>query len=379
MRATELNVWRKGSKTTASIPIVGIDFGTSNSCVAVWNPIENRAKVIRNQDGKKLTPSTVLFNTESFSNAAVGVCSCDTELPVLSGVKSVFGGRAGLDACTPIAGNATGVFTLTCTNSIGQSKDVDVAELCSFILRDLIRNAELYLAKNKLSILPSTGGTTTSIDCYRVKQAVIGVPAHFNETMKNTLRRAAALAGLEEVVYLHIIYIVVYVCIFYYCMLRAQVHLLIESSAAAMSYGLFVAGSKTVLIFDMGGGTTDVSIIRIIEGKYEVVAVEGHSACGGQNLDVIVMDLLLDKWLTGAKCMLCGSLDVVRVEITHGLDFNCSLYEGIFITIPNHQNFIVGKHCDIELQCNVKKHIQSNKVLFGKLLSLCRDCKVGVM
>ena len=201
MNTTGINVWKKGTSSTAASPIVGIDFGTSNSCVAVWSPIEKRVRVIRNQDEKKLTPSTVLFDTDSFSKAAIGVQCSDTELPVISGVKSLFGGRSGLDDIKPIEGSGTGVFCIPCRNTTGQSKDVDVAEICSFILRDLIHNAELFLAKNRLNILPSmTDVSATDVKaCYHIKQAVLGIPAHFNETMKNTLRRAAALAGLEEV------------------------------------------------------------------------------------------------------------------------------------------------------------------------------------
>jgi molecular chaperone DnaK (HSP70) len=67
---------------------------------------------------------------------------------------------------------------------------------------------------------------------------------------------------------------------------------MVESSAAAMGYGLFAAGKKTVLVFDMGGGTTDVSVILIDEGKYEVVAVDGHNSCGGQNFDNVMLELV---------------------------------------------------------------------------------------
>ena len=68
---------------------------------------------------------------------------------------------------------------------------------------------------------------------------------------------------------------------------------MVESTAAAMAYGLLVAGEKTVLIFDMGGGTLDLTIIHICDGKFEVMAVAGHSSCGGRIIDDLLFDYII--------------------------------------------------------------------------------------
>lgn len=81
---------------------------------------------------------------------------------------------------------------------------------------------------------------------------------------------------------------------------------MIESTAAAMAYGLLVAGTKTVLIFDMGGGSTDVTIMSIVEGKFTVKVTHGHNKCGGQDLDAVMVSLLLKKLCadSGEECYL---------------------------------------------------------------------------
>jgi molecular chaperone HscA len=73
------------------------------------------------------------------------------------------------------------------------------------------------------------------------------------------------------------------------------VHFLVESTAAAAAYGLAVAGSKTVLVVDMGGGTTDLSVVHIDNGVFSVRATGGHSALGGNNIDATLLDLVLEK------------------------------------------------------------------------------------
>ena len=74
---------------------------------------------------------------------------------------------------------------------------------------------------------------------------------------------------------------------------------MVESTAAAMSYGLLVAGKKTVIVFDMGGGTTDVTIMSIDDGKFCVEATAGHNSCGGNDIDRELIGIVLDKITTG--------------------------------------------------------------------------------
>lgn len=80
-----------------------------------------------------------------------------------------------------------------------------------------------------------------------------------------------------------------------------QVHFMIESTAAAMAYGLLVAGTKNVLVFDMGGGTLDITILHIDNGSYQVLFTGGHSQLGGQDLDQALLTLVQEKLIKGKQ------------------------------------------------------------------------------
>jgi molecular chaperone DnaK (HSP70) len=135
-----------------------------------------------------------------------------------------------------------------------------------------------YLKKN-----PLWSASKTSLE---VNQVVIGVPAHFPERKRETLRRSAGLSGFQSV------------------------YFMVESTAAAMAYGLLVAGQKYVLIFDMGGGTTDLTVLHLSEnGKYEVKFTAGQSRLGGNDIDAILVDHIVDNILKGEEKHLFSSFD----------------------------------------------------------------------
>eukprot|EP01036_Dinobryon_divergens_P036560 gene36560-47631_t len=123
--------------------------------------------------------------------------------------------------------------------------------------------AEDYLHRKPVPNLPN--GSTMDDSNGVITRAVIGVPANFSEARKRVLRHAATLAGFDDV------------------------HLMVESTAAAMAYGLLVAGSKMILIFDMGGGTLDLSAMAVSDGCFEVLAMGGHGTCGGRAMDTLLM------------------------------------------------------------------------------------------
>lgn len=184
------SVWTK-AKDAVDGPIIGIDFGTSNSCVAVWHPGKKRAKVVKTQ-GRETTPSTLQFIDlkSSQENFVVGSTATNAAVPILSGIKSFLGGVDG-DKGSKIL----------CTDQKGITQYMDTEVLVSHILSHLKQSAETYLTAKRLDITASENCITTSSAYVSVSGVVIGVPANFTESKKRCLRRAAGLAGFKNVRY----------------------------------------------------------------------------------------------------------------------------------------------------------------------------------
>ena len=286
------DVWRtvRGGGSSSCDPgvMIGIDFGTSNSCVAVWAPLKSRAKVIKSTTGasgakRSTTPSTVTYTGKgsgNFSDYMIGLSPDDmgrvgNSIPVTA-IKSILGNDQVLGK------KATEVKPfVTCTNGGGSEKDIDAEVVASLICKELKGVAERYMQKNMLKLFPQSQidqeGFIESI-C-DIKRVVVGVPATFSTTQRRSVRSACLLAGFEDV------------------------QLMVESTAAAMAYGLLVAGCKTVLIFDMGGGTTDITIMTISDGVHTVDTTGGISNCGGRAIDGLIFRhvlalLIRDELLT---------------------------------------------------------------------------------
>eukprot|EP01041_Mallomonas_annulata_P008626 gene8626-17793_t len=276
------NMWKmvRGSTTSKDKiggPVLGIDLGTSNSCIAIWNPEKNRSKIIKNIMKGRTTPSTVSYGN-SFKEVIIGTQDNKT---TLSGFKTVLGlNRSDIETLYP-PGVASPLPNIEydkdddiclrgyCSNSSGitssknESKLLSPEELSSEVLKYLKMCAEDYLHRKPVPNLPN--GSTMDDSNGVITRAVIGVPANFSEARKRVLRHAATLAGFDDV------------------------HLMVESTAAAMAYGLLVAGSKMILIFDMGGGTLDLSAMAVSDGCFEVLAMGGHGTCGGRAMDTLLM------------------------------------------------------------------------------------------
>jgi molecular chaperone HscC len=214
--------------------ILGIDLGTTNSAVGVWT--DGAAVLIPNRLGSVLTPSAVSVDTNG--EILVGAAALDraTTHPELTGTlfkRHMATGR---------------------TVRLGK-RDFLPEELSALVLRSLKSDAEAYLGEP-------------------VDQAVITVPAYFNDRQRKATRRAGELAGLTVE------------------------RLVNEPTAAALSYGVHrLDGVHKFLVFDLGGGTFDVSILEIFEGVMEVRATAGDSRLGGQDFnDVLVADFLGRGW-----------------------------------------------------------------------------------
>lgn len=286
------SVWNRDPEFESDGFIIGIDFGTSNSCASIWCPsfkgVPDRVKVIKDitKRNRKLTPSNIYFDTDEFAP--------------LVGFELDHDSIVSLDKFPPLHAEAKLLLgkddksEMKCTNTTGKVRSIAAIDLCSYIIQYVHAYASSYIEKNygKLQNPVSVGVVRRQIS-----GAVIGIPVGFSTSQVSALEAAAHKAGIPKVTFLS------------------------ESTAAALSYGLLVAGSKTVAVFDIGGGTTDVSVLRISEGGLsEVVAREGDSSCGGRDYDRAMMDLVISKLLSQCRGKHNSKNDsVVLLDITNAL------------------------------------------------------------
>lgn len=216
----------------AKSKVIGIDLGTTNSCVAVMEGGE--AVVISNAEGGRTTPSVVAFTKEGeriVGQSAKRQAVTNPENTVMS-IKR----HMGRDHKVRLAG-----------------KDYTPQEISSMILQKLKTDAETYL------------GT-------KITQAVITVPAYFEDSQRQATKDAGKIAGLEVL------------------------RIINEPTAAALAYGLDKKKDETVLVYDLGGGTFDVSVLEIGDGVIEVKATAGNNFLGGDDFDQRIVDWMATEF-----------------------------------------------------------------------------------
>jgi molecular chaperone DnaK len=208
--------------------IIGIDLGTTNSCVSVMEGKES--KVIPNLDGNRTTPSVVAFKDNETQVGEVA------KRQVITNPNTVYSIKRKMGTNEKVSVN---------------NKTYTPQEISAMILRNLKESAEAYL-----------GG--------KVTEAVITVPAYFNDAQRQATKDAGKIAGLEVK------------------------RIINEPTAAALAYGID-KGTKeqTVLVFDLGGGTFDVSILELSDGTFEVISTAGNNHLGGDDFDIKIVE-----WLT---------------------------------------------------------------------------------
>lgn len=212
--------------------IIGIDLGTTNSVVSIMEGGE--AKVIPNADGSRTTPSVVAFKGEEISVGEVAKRQVITNPNTVSSIKRHMG-----------EGNYR-------VNING--KQYTPQEISAMILQNLKKTAEDYLGA-------------------QVKKAVITVPAYFNDAQRQATKDAGKIAGLEVM------------------------RIINEPTAAALAYGIDkLEKEQTVLVFDLGGGTFDVSILHLADGTFEVLSTAGDNLLGGDDFDHKVMEYLVQEF-----------------------------------------------------------------------------------
>ena len=211
--------------------IIGIDLGTTNSCVAVLEGGE--PVVIPNSEGARTTPSVVAFkdNERIVGNAAKRQAITNPDRTV-SSIKREMG---------------------TSYKKHIDGKDYTPQEISAMILQKLKSDAEAYLGE-------------------KVTQAVITVPAYFSDSQRQATKDAGRIAGLEVL------------------------RIINEPTAAALAYGMDKETNQKILVYDLGGGTFDVSILEIGDGVFEVLATNGNNRLGGDDFDQRIMDYIVAEF-----------------------------------------------------------------------------------
>ncbi|GGB78946.1 molecular chaperone DnaK [Henriciella pelagia] len=236
--------------------IIGIDLGTTNSCVAVMDGGE--AKVIENSEGARTTPSVVAF-TEG-GERLIGMPARRQAVTnpdfTFYAIKRLIGRQ--FDDPTAQKDKEISPFEIVKGANgdawvKGRDKEYAPQEISAFILTKMKETAEAYLGE-------------------KVEQAVITVPAYFNDAQRQATKDAGKIAGLEVL------------------------RIINEPTAAALAYGLDKDTNKTIAVYDLGGGTFDVSILEIGDGVFEVLSTNGDTFLGGEDFDLRIVDFLVSEF-----------------------------------------------------------------------------------
>ncbi|MGA8402324.1 MAG: molecular chaperone DnaK, partial [Stellaceae bacterium] len=236
--------------------VIGIDLGTTNSCVAVMEG--KSAKVIENSEGARTTPSMVAF-TESgerlVGQSAKRQAVTNPENTFFA-IKRLIGRRF---TDPMVAKDIDLVPYKIITGENGDAwvesrgKKYAPSQISAFILQKMKETAEAYLGET-------------------VTQAVITVPAYFNDSQRQATKDAGRIAGLEVL------------------------RIINEPTAAALAYGMERKGSGTIAVYDLGGGTFDISVLEIGDGVFEVKSTNGDTFLGGEDFDKKIIDYLADEF-----------------------------------------------------------------------------------
>lgn len=239
--------------------IIGIDLGTTFSCVGVWQ--NDRVEIISNDQGNRITPSYVAFtDTERLiGDAAKNQCGMNPENTLFDAKRLI--GRRFEDREVQ---NDMKLWPFKIVNDNGkpmfqchykeEKKTFKPEEISSMVLTKMKETAEAYLG-------------------HPVKDAVITCPAYFNDAQRQATKDAGTIAGLNVV------------------------RIINEPTAAAIAYGLDKAkGSENIVVFDFGGGTLDISVLEIDDGVFEVKATNGDTHLGGEDIDNALVDYFVDDF-----------------------------------------------------------------------------------
>jgi molecular chaperone DnaK len=236
--------------------VVGIDLGTTNSCVAVMEG--GKPTVIANAEGFRTTPSVVAFakNGDRLVGQIAKRQAVMNPENTFYSVKRFIGRRydeithEATEVSYKVVRDNNGNVKLDCP---AKSKQFAPEEIAAEVLRKLVEDASKYL-----------GDTVT--------QAVITVPAYFNDSQRQATKDAGRIAGIEVL------------------------RIINEPTAASLAYGFDKKSNETILVFDLGGGTFDVSILEVGDGVFEVLSTSGDTHLGGDDFDKKIVDYLAEEF-----------------------------------------------------------------------------------
>ena len=236
--------------------VIGIDLGTTNSCVAVMDG--GKPKVVENAEGARTTPSIVAFtkDNERLIGQPAKRQAVTNPDNTLFAIKRLIGRRFD----DPLTKKDMDLVPYSIVNGKGGDAWVEAggekyspSQISAFILQKMKETAESYLGED-------------------VKQAVITVPAYFNDAQRQATKDAGQIAGLEVL------------------------RIINEPTAAALAYGMDKEDGKTIAVYDLGGGTFDVSILEIGDGVFEVKSTNGDTFLGGEDFDNAIVEYLADAF-----------------------------------------------------------------------------------
>ncbi len=233
--------------------VIGIDLGTTNSCVAVMEGKE--PKVIENSEGERTTPSIIAFaNGEKLVGQSAKRQAVTNPRNTIYAVKRLIG----RNFTDPMVKKDQDIVPYNIVKADNGDAWVEAdnnkyspSQISAFILQKMKETAENYLGE-------------------KVTQAVITVPAYFNDAQRQATKDAGKIAGLEVL------------------------RIINEPTAAALAYGFDKSASKTIAVYDLGGGTFDVSILEIGDGVFEVKSTNGDTFLGGEDFDTRILNHLID-------------------------------------------------------------------------------------
>ena len=291
---------------------IGIDLGTTNSCVSVMEG--GKAKVIENAEGARTTPSVVAFTDagEVLVGQPAKRQSITNPENTISAIKRLIGRRYD----DPITQKDKAMVPYKIVPGLNGDAWVEVkgkkyspSQISAFILTKMKETAEAYLG-------------------HKVSQAVITVPAYFSDAQRQATKDAGVIAGLDVL------------------------RIINEPTAAALAYGLEKRASGKIAVYDLGGGTFDISILEVGDGVFEVKATNGDTFLGGEDFDKQIVDYLADEFKkeTGidlrkdrlALQRLKNSAEKAKIELSTTIQTDVNLP---FITADQHG----PKHLSIKL------------------------------
>jgi molecular chaperone DnaK len=317
--------------------ILGIDLGTTNSCMAVMEGGE--PTVLENSEGARTTPSVVAFSKSGerlVGQAAKRQAVTNPKNTIFSAKRLIgrkFAELTDADKRMPykIVAAANGDAHIEVEVG-GESKTFSPQEIAAMVLGKLKADAESKLGES-------------------IKQAVITVPAYFNDSQRNATKAAGEIAGLEVL------------------------RIINEPTAAALAYGLDKKSDEKIAVYDLGGGTFDISVLEIGDGVFEVLATDGDTQLGGDDWDNTLIQWIVDEFKRDQGIDLSGQPDALQriKEEAEKAKIALSSTQSYDISLPFITADATGpKH--IQLSLTRAKLEQLTDSLFERTKKPVRDC-----